>query len=90
MPLPEKFLTSRSYTGTQNQMEINISGFRFVHKYLGLPAVLQQEKFHFCFPFEDISRRNLLFYVEILEKILVKSQDWIQKSKLLFEIFEKI
>ena len=27
--------TSRSYT--QNQMEINISGFRFVHKYLGLP-----------------------------------------------------
>ena len=26
----------------------------------------------------------------ILEKILVKSQDWVQKLKLLFEIFEKI
>ena len=74
-----------------NAIAGKVSNFKVVHRHpepdgdqhLGLPvcsqifgsAVVQQEKFHFCFPFEDISRRNLLFYVEILEKILVKAQD---------------
>ena len=83
--------TSRSYTPEPDG-----------DQHLGLPvcsqifgsAVLQQEKFHFCFPFIDISRRNLWFYMgtlsRILEKILVKSQDWVQKLNLRFKFFEKI
>ena len=51
-------------------------------------AVLQQEKFHLCFPTIDISSWNLRFYVGIFEKLLVKSYNWVQKLKLLVEFFE--
>ena len=68
--------TSRSYT----QMEINISGFRFVHKYLGLPFCNRKS-----FISASSSKKFVILWCGNFRKITREIAGLSPKVKLLFE-----